>query len=231
MDNIGGIPSIGWLVIAFIAVLIFIVLVMVIRRGVKAGIAGQTIEIAGPDGEKQQTDHFGLMYIMNDNCHQIEQRKKERIDSIIPELSYRLNAISATACLNLKAESILQTRRRRNGFENLKTEKFFRDYVNDIIGEMSGKLRSEFEKVKTCSIQPVQDIDNEAIQTVAELFVIRAIKVCVEEYREKAEMYRRFEPLFSVLKDQSRVDFCKQKIKKHEDRIKGFNELLSRIEG
>lgn len=221
------------LMIVAITVLLLVGMVLFFfrKRGFKASAGGKTIEVSGSDGELQQTDQFGLMYILNDNCHQIEERKKERIDSIIPDLSYRINEISNLSCINLKAESILQNRRRQNGFGNLRTKKAFTDYVDDVSVELLGKTRTEAGRVTSCSSQPVNTIEEEVIHSVAEAFALRAIKACLEEYLEKAEMYRRFFPQFEILKDSTRVDFCKQKIKKHEERAKAFTSLIEEIEG
>ncbi len=214
-----------------ILVLASMIFVLVWKRGFKASLGGKTLEVTGADGELQQTDQFGLMYILNDNCHQIEERKKERIDSVIPALSYRINEISNLACINLKAESILQNRRRQNGFSSLKTRKAFYDYVDDVSGELLGKTKTEAGRVVFCSNQPVREIEEAVVRSVAEAFALKAVTACRDEYQEKAEMYRRFCPQFEILKDKPRVDFCNQKIKKHEERVKTLTALIEEIEG
>ncbi len=221
------------LIILSVTVLIIVamVLFLVWKRGFKASAGGKTLEFAGSDGEVQQTDQLGLMYIMNDNCHQIEERKKERIDSIIPALSYRLSDISNLSCISLKAESILQNRRRQNGFAKLKTKKAFSEYVDDVSGELLGKARSEASRVVSCSVLPVGTIDESVVHSVSEAFALKAIQAVRDEYAEKAEMYRRFKPQFEILKDKPRVDFCEQKIRKHDDRAKVFGDLIEEIGG
>lgn len=214
-----------------ILVIAAMVFFLVWKRGIKAGFGSKTIEVPGDDGEVQQTDQFGLMYILNDNCRQIEDRKKERIDSIIPALSYRINEISNLSCLNLKAESILQNRRRQNGFTNLRTRKLFSDYVDDVVGELTGKIKTEAARVVSCSSEAHSTFETNVLRTVAEAFALKAIISCRDELAEKAEMYRRFQPQFEILKDTPRVDFCKQKIKKHEEKAKALTTLIEEIEG
>jgi hypothetical protein len=223
---LANLPWYGWLVIFGIAVLLFIVAIV---RGFKIGIGDKTIEVSDADGETQQTDKSGLMYILNDNCRQVEQRKKERVDAIIPALSYRLSDISTMSCVTLRAENILNDRRRRNGFENLKSVRLFEDYVSDVFDELYSKTKQESERVITCSAQAAPEVDRDVITMVSRQFAIKAVQACIEEYREKAEMYRRFSPQFAILGDKSRVLFCQQKIKKHEDRANVLSEVLELV--
>jgi len=171
------------------------------------------------------------MYIMSDNCRQIEQRKKERIDGIIPDLTYRLSDISSTSCLGLLVESILQARRRKNGFEKLITEKLFKDYVWDVSGEINGKVKKETAKVIECSKLPVQNCDADAVTEIVHRFTLDAVKACVDEYRDKSTMYSQYMPMYEILKDKNRVAFCKQKIEKHDERIAELETMIAKIEG
>jgi len=213
-----------------ILIIFFGILAIILKRGIKASLGGKTIEVSGRDGEVQQTDQFGLMYILSDNCKQIEDRKKERIDAIIQSLSYRINEISNLSCINLKAESLLQNRRRQNGFTKLATRKLFDDYVADVAGELFGKLSVETRRIVTCTTENVHEIEKSVIQSVSQAFALKAISTCRDEYEEKSEMYQRFLPQFLLLKDTPRVEFCKQKISKHNERVRIFNELIKEIE-
>lgn len=227
VEEISRVTSLNLLIIS-ITVLIIVCLIFTLLwfRGAKASFGGKTVEISGSDGEIQQTDQFGLMYIMNDACHLIEDKKKERIDSIIPDLSYKINTISNLSCVNLKAESTLQNRRRKNGFEKLTSKRSYEEYVEDLTGELVGKTRLETERMKSCSTQEVKDIETDIVRDVTEAFTLRAIKACADEYAQKAEMYRMFSPQFEILKDKTRVSFCQQKIKKHDERCQNLTFML-----
>ena len=61
-----------------IIVLAVLVFILVRKRGAKASINGKIIEIPGDDGEVHCGNANSLMYIMNDACTQIQQRKKEK---------------------------------------------------------------------------------------------------------------------------------------------------------
>lgn len=226
-----GISEVGWVVLGVLGLVVATFLfIIAMRKGFKAGIGDKTIEVSGSDGEKQDVDNQGLMYIMNDNCRQIEQRKKEKIDSIIPDIEYRLDDISAISCLIQRAEKVLQDRRRKNGFEKLTTERLFFDYVNEVACEISNKVRKEIIKVTSCSAQPIGEINEDAIMDVALKFTLRAVFACLDEYREKSTMYTQFEPQFIALHDKNRVIFCKQKIEKHDERIVNLSAMLTKIE-
>ena len=226
----GDISTIGWGVIAFLGALIFIIILLGMRRGIKAGIAGQTIEILGNDGQPQKADNIGLMYIMNEFCRSIEEHKKEKLDSIVPDLEYDLEQIGSIACLSLRAESILNARRRRNGFDKIKTEKAYSDYFTRMLTEMRSKLLSEIEKVRGCTIQPIRDLDDKVLSAVVKTFILTAMTACLDEYKAKAEMYERFLPQFKSLKDEPRVELCEKKGKIHRERIENLSSLIDRIE-
>lgn len=229
MENIS---NIGWLVLGVVALIVAtFVFIIAMRKGFKAGIGDKTIEVTGSDGEKQSVDTYGLMYIMNDNCRQIEQRKKERIDGIIPDLAYRLSDISSTSCLVLLVESILQARRRKNGFEKLVSAKLFGDYCYDVSGEIIGKVKKESLKVVSCSKLPVPDINEAAVKEIVFRFTHEAVLACVDEYKAKSTLYTQFVPLYQILKDKTRMAFCTQKIAKHDERVKEMEAMIAKIEG
>lgn len=71
MDKIdfAGIPTIGWLVIAFIAILIFVIFAFLVRRGVKLGIGNKTLSI----GQEKEVDEK-----LESLKHEITQKEKDR---------------------------------------------------------------------------------------------------------------------------------------------------------
>lgn len=208
----------------------FPIIVLIWKRGVKGNIMGKTIEISGDDGEKQQVDTNGLMYVMNDTCNQIQQRKKERIDAIIPDLAEKFETISSLSCLELKVESILHDRRRRNGFNKLASEQSIRDYINDLCDTLSRGIHRETSRVATCSAAN-PEINDAAIRPIAQEFALQTVRACIDEYREKKTLYEQFLPLYQTLGDKIRVEFCKGKIDKHDTRVKALSDILDKIEG
>jgi hypothetical protein len=228
LNTIEKIPNVGWVVIALIAVLIFIVLM---KKGAKLMFGNKTVEVANDSGEKLNLDLFGLMYVMSDSCHQIEQKKKEEIDDIIPDMSYKISSLSNIACLNLRVESILNSRRRKNGFENLVSKEKIDSYINAIVLEIKTKLSSECRNTVLCTSHEIEPINDENIRSVTEVFVIKAIKACIKEYTNKKELYQKYLPLYKSMNDKNRVDFCESKIKKHSDRIDSLNNAMSDYKG
>jgi hypothetical protein len=224
----GNIPTIGWIIIGVMGILVFII---VMTKGVKAGIGNKTVEISGSDGEKQSVDTLGLMYVMSDNCRQIEQRKKERIDSIIPDLSYRFGEISNVSCISLLVESILHGRRRRNGFEKLITHNLFIDYTDKVVQEIIKKITGEFGRIQNCSRLEVEEPKDDIAREIVKSFTLDAIMACRDEYLAKLSMYQQFMPLFKMLGDKRRVDFCEQKIAKHTEKADQLDSLIQSEQG
>jgi len=218
-----GIPIFGWIVIAFVALLIFILLM---SKGAKLMFGNKTVELDSGNGEKYNLDLLGLTYVMSDECHQIEQRKKEAIDDIVPDLSYKLTVISNLTCINLRAESILNSRRRRNGFETLLTKEAIDNYINSVSDELLIKLNSEIKNTVVCAINKADDIKKEDIFNIASIFTIKAIQACEKEYQQKIDLYNKFLPLYKSINDKNRIAFCEAKIKKHTDRITKLSSIL-----
>lgn len=112
MDKISSMPAIGWVVILIIGIIVIPPLfILLLKKGGKMSILGQTIEVY-EGGKIQKIDSIGLMYLMKDNCEKIELLRKERIEDILPDLSYLLSDISVLACCMYRAESILNKRRK-----------------------------------------------------------------------------------------------------------------------
>lgn len=223
-----NIPTIGWIIIGVMGFLVFII---AMTKGLKAGIGDKTVTISGSDGEKQSVDTLGLMYVMSDNCRQIEQRKKERIDSIIPDLSYRFGEISNVSCVSLLVESILHGRRRRNGFEKLTTDALFTDYVEKVVQEIIKKIGGEFSRIQSCSKQDVEAPKVDTAREIVKTFTLDAVMACRDEYRAKCDMYQQFMPLYKMLGDKRRVEFCEQKIAKHTEKADQLEKLIQSEQG
>ena len=68
--NVAGISTVGWLVIAFIAILIFVFLILLIRRGVKFGIGNKTLSV----GQEKEVNEK-LQALKNE----IAQKEKDRL--------------------------------------------------------------------------------------------------------------------------------------------------------
>ena len=134
MEQAGSIPLVGWIVIAFIAVLIFILLHNAIKKGGKFSLFGQTVEVP-VDDKKQKIDTIGLMYLMKDACKQIELLRKERTEDILPDISYLLTGISRLSCCMYRAEAILRKRLYKNGFEDL-TAQTVTGYIEQLSDEL-----------------------------------------------------------------------------------------------
>lgn len=227
--DLSTIPVINLIILSgTVLAIVGLIVLLVWFRGAKLSLGEKTVEIQGPDGEVQQGDANSLMYVMNDACHQIEQRKKERIDNIIPDLSERFETISDLSCLELKVESLLHEFRRRNGFDKLVADKEVNEYIERIAERLERGVRKEAAKVVSCSaVSP--DINASAIKPLAKAFAVQAVRECVQEYDEKRKMYEQYLPLFSALGDKIRIGFCKNKIEKHGERVKSLNSMLERI--
>lgn len=218
-----NISLIGWLVIAFVAILLFIVLM---TKGAKLMFNNKTVEVSGNDGEKLNLDLLGLMYVMADDCRAIEQRKNDKLDDIIPNISFHLSSLSNLACLNLRVESVLNARRRRNGFDKLLTKEKVDAYINCLFKEIQIKVEAEKKNTLICTSHPIDDVKDEKIMNIAELFTIKALLVYIQEFTDKVDLYKRFLPLYKSMNDKNRVEFCESKIKKHTSRVESLTEVV-----
>lgn len=231
LDEISTMSTINLSVVSGTVIVLAVLLFILIRkRGAKASINGKTVEIPGEDGEVHYGNANSLMYVMNDTCTQIQQRKKERIDSIIPELSELFETISTLSCLELKVESLLHGFRRKNGFDKLTSERTINDYIDRVEDTIIRGLKREALKVTPCTAAQVA-IDEDAVRPIAQAFTVQAIRECVEEYREKQKMYDQYKPLFATLGDAGMVEFCQSKSAKHAERIESLTSVLDRVIG
>lgn len=97
------------------------------------------------------------MYLMKDNCEKIELLRKERIEDILPDLSYLLSDISVLACCMYRAESILNKRLYKNGFEDL-TVDTVNIYIKQLAEELFIRLNKEIIRSKTCTTRPLNEV-------------------------------------------------------------------------
>lgn len=76
--DFAGISTVGWLVIAFIAVLIFVLLIFLVRRGIKLGIGNKTLSVGQEKevNEKLESLKREIAQKEKDRRHDEELRKE-----------------------------------------------------------------------------------------------------------------------------------------------------------
>ena len=228
MEQAGSIPLVGWIVIAFISVLIFILLHNAIKKGGKFSLFGQTVEV--PVGDKKQTvDTIGLMYLMKDACERIELIRKERAEDILPDISYLLTGISRLSCCMYRAEAILRKRLYKNGFEDL-TAQTVTGYIEQLSDELFSHLQREIHSAGQCAVNPPEAIEKSKTYAIAKEFTRRATAIYLREVKSKAMMYESYLPLFEKLGDTIRVEFCKEKKEKKMKQAEQLHEVLQKLE-
>lgn len=228
MDKISNIPAIGWVVILILGIVVIPPLFILIwKKGRKLSFFGQTIELS--EGGKIQTiDSIGLMYLMKDNCEKIELIRKERIEDILPDISYLLNGISTLACCMYRAESILNKRLYKNGFEDL-TVDTVDAYIKQLAEELFIRVNREIVRSKSCTNKPLDELKKEKIFLIAQEFTKRVSKIYLLEVKSKAEMYLRYKPLFEKIGDKIRTDFCREKMEKKLRQTENLKTVLERL--
>lgn len=231
MDKISSIPAIGWVVILIIGLIVipalFVLLFLFLKKGGKMSILGQTIEVS--EGGKIQTiDSIGLMYLMKDNCEKIELLRKERIEDILPDISYLLSDISVLACCMYRAESILNKRLYKNGFEDL-TVDTVNVYIKQLAEELFIRLNKEIIRSKTCTTRPLNEVKKEKIFFIAQDFTKRVTKIYLLEVKSKADMYLNYKPLFEKIGDKIRADFCRDKMEKKLKQAENLRAVLEKL--
>lgn len=231
MDKISSIPPIGWVVILIIGLIVipalFILLFLFLKKGGKMSILGQTIEVS--EGGKIQTiDSIGLMYLMKDNCEKIELLRKERIEDILPDISYLLSDISVLACCMYRAESILNKRLYKNGFEDLTVDSV-NVYIKQLAEELFIRLNKEIIRSKTCTTRLLNEVKKEKIYFIAQDFTKRVTKIYLMEVKSKADMYLNYKPLFEKIGDKIRADFCRDKMEKKLKQAENLRAVLEKL--
>ncbi|MGI5059980.1 hypothetical protein E4N89_03170 [Treponema denticola] len=228
MDKISSMPAIGWVVILIIGIIVIPPLfILLLKKGGKMSILGQTIEVY--EGGKIQTiDSIGLMYLMKDSCEKIELLRKERIEDILPDLSYLLSDISVLACCMYRAESILNKRLYKNGFEDL-TVDTVNVYIKQLAEELFIRLNKEIIRSKACTTRPLNEVKKEKIYFIAQDFTKRVTKIYLMEVKSKAAMYLNYKPLFEKIGDKIRADFCREKMEKKLRQAENLRAVLEKL--
>ena len=228
MEHLGNIPLVGWIVIAFIAALIFILLYNAMKKGGKFSLFGQTVEVPVGD-KKQKIDTIGLMYLMKDACERIELLRKERAEDILPDISYLLTGISRLSCCMYRAEAILNKRLSKNGFEDL-TVQTVNGYIEQLSDELYSHLQRELLRAELCAATSPEPIEKSKTYAIAKEFTRRAAAIYLREVKSKVMMYESYQPLFEKLGDAIRVNFCKEKKEKKTKQADALLEVLHELE-
>ena len=218
-------PPIGWIGLGVIVALAFILL---LRRGGKLSLFGQTIEVA-EGGKVQKIDTIGLMYLMKDACERIELLRKERAEDILPDISYLLTGISRLSCCMYRAEAILNKRLYKNGFEDL-TVQTVNGYIEQLNEELYSHLQREIHNAGRCTAHPPEPIEKSKTYAIAKEFTRRAAAIYLREVKSKVMMYESYQPLFEKLGDAIRVEFCKEKREKKIKQADALLEVLHELE-
>lgn len=226
MEKLANMPNIGWIVILIFGILIFI---LFLRRGGKLSVMGQTIALNESD-EKQEVDPIGLMYLMKNSCEHIELLRRERMDDILPDISYLISELSMLACCIYRAEATLKKRVNKNGFETLTAPDADR-YIKNLSTELYKQLLQETSRAKHCTLNKDLEIKKEKIDRIAREFTMRSIRAYYSEVAQKAAMYDSYKPLFSKMGDTIRVNFCERKKKKKLEQKRNLQEILNQNRG
>lgn len=208
--------------------LIVLSFILMMRRGGKLSLFGQTVEVP-VGGKTQKIDTIGLMYLMKDACERIEMLRKERAEDILQDISYLLTGISTLSCCLYRAEAILNKRLYKNGFEDLTTETVS-GYIEQLSDELYSHLQRELLHAEQCAVNPPEPIEKSKTYSIAKEFTRRVAAIYLREVKSKAMMYESYQPLFEKLGDAIRVDFCKEKIAKKMKQADALLEVLQKLE-
>lgn len=207
--------------------LIILGFILMMMRGGKLSIFGQTVEV--PIGNKtQKIDTIGLMYLMKDACERIELLRKERAEDILPDISYLLTGISSLSCCLYRAEAILTKRLYKNGFEDL-TIQTVTGYIEQLSIELYSHLQRELLRAELCAATSPEPIEKSKTDAIAKEFTRRAAAIYLREVKSKAAMYESYQPLFEKLRDSIRVDFCKEKKEKKLNQAAQLEKVLEKL--
>lgn len=207
---------------------IILAFILMIRRGGKFSLFGQTVEVP-VGGKTQKIDTIGLMYLMKDACERIEMLRKERAEDILQDISYLLTGISTLSCCLYRAEAILNKRLYKNGFEDLTTETVS-GYIEQLSDELYSHLQRELLHAEQCAVNPPEPIEKSKTYAIAKEFTRRAAAIYLREVKSKAMMYESYQPLFEKLGDTIRVEFCKEKREKKIKQADALLEVLHELE-
>lgn len=207
--------------------LIILGFILMMMRGGKLSIFGQTVEV--PIGNKtQKIDTIGLMYLMKDACERIELLRKERAEDILPDISYLLTGISSLSCCLYRAEAILTKRLYKNGFEDL-TIQTVTGYIEQLSIELYSHLQRELLRAELCAATSPEPIEKSKTDAIAKEFTRRVAAIYLREVKSKAAMYESYQPLFEKLRDSIRVDFCKEKKEKKLNQAAQLEKVLEKL--
>lgn len=252
--DLGTIPTIGWIVLAFVAVLIFIVLLIIVKRGVKLGLGNNSLSL----GQTQEVDKK-LDELKNeikqkeiDRLHDEELRKslfrrsgiideKEKADEkrVIRKLDNKINNIfkNYVHCempLLSATEAIKAVLIECVDYNNMREKLASRDrkgYLDDILYEIKLSYEQFLQRVPSlpCAQEtyPNWDEIKYDVEKIVNEWASQMIQIMIFRINEKITMYEESKEYFIL--PEYVENSCTFPIKKNQKYIKELNAQSSRF--
>lgn len=227
------IPLIGWLVIAFIATLIFIVLM---SKGLKFGFSGKTVSIGEKMDKKigdfkQEIEKKELERVYDESFSRELLRKSQKIDEhlsaecrksvrridrdVAPIFkNYLKSPLSIAAVASLIKEELNE----RLDYNNMK-EKLSRNertaYCNDIVNDIHDRYSTFYlqaEKLVGKGVYPEWETVERNVQILISVWSIKIINSYISHLNRKIELYQQSRKVFKTEEyKQKSIDYPIQK--------------------
>lgn len=252
--DLGTIPTIGWLVIAFIAILIFIVLVYLLRKGLKLGIGDKSLSVGQTKEVNEKLDELKSEISEKEQArlHDEELRKclfrksglideKEKADErrVIRGISQDVRNIfqEHVKCempLLSVVEGIKDVLQERVDYNNMREKLTSREkagYIDDVLYQMQKSYERFLHRVPNvpCSQEkyPEWFEVKPALQKLVDEWAIEMIRIMEARINEKISMYEEKRDGFVL--DEYKSLCCDFPIDKNKRYIKELNARVLQL--
>lgn len=252
--DLGTIPTIGWIVLAFVAVLIFIVLLIIVKRGVKLGLGNNSLSLGQTKQVDKKIDELKIEIKQKeiDRLHDEEFRKmlfrksglideKEKADKrrVIRKLDSQINDVfkNHVHCempLLTATEAIKDVLFECVDYNNMREKLSANDckgYLDDILYEIQQSYEQFLQRIISvpCSqeIYPIWDEIKYDVEKVVKDWALQITKIMIFRINEKITMYEESKEYFIL--PEYVENSCNIPIKKNQKYIKELNAQSSRF--
>lgn len=247
--DFAGISTVGWLVIAFIAVLIFVLLIFLVRRGIKLGIGNKTLSVGQEKevNEKLQALKNEIAQKEKDRRHDEELRKllfrqsgiideKEKADErrVIRNISTSIKEVfqDFVKCempLLTLVENIKDILQERIDYNNLRENLSRRErtgYLEDVVYKMQKAYERFLFRVPNvpCSQEAYPDWESvkPKLLELVNAWAVQMVEVINTRISEKISLYESRREDFIL--DEYKQNACDYPIRKNKKYLKDLNE-------
>lgn len=247
--DFSNIPTVGWIVLAFIAVLIFVVLIFLLRRGIKFGIGNNSLSIGQTKevNEKIEELKTEITQKEKDRLHDEELRKalfrqsgiideKEKADErrVIRNISTSIKEVfhDFVKCempLLTLVENIKDILQERVDYNNLRENLSRRErtgYLEDVVYKMQKAYEQFLFRVPNvpCSQEAYPDWERikPKLVELVNAWAVQMVEVINTRISEKISLYESRREDFIL--DEYKQNACDYPIRKNKKYLKDLNE-------